>query len=328
MAVFYRGEAPIDVRLGDEDVLQLYLGDVLLWDGTIPVIVNAPPALGTGAVPAPTLVVGAVLDVPAALGTGVVPVPDIAGGAGVDAPAALGTGAVPSPDLSVGVVIAAPAAPGTGIVPAPAVGETVVDASPALGTGTVPPPAFSGGATMPGIEATGGGEAPDPVVSTGVTVGTPAATGTGSVPAPEFVSFAPSSMTKNGAFSLSSTSYVKVTGWAADTTGYPGSTVTSDELVIQAAATGVTIAASVIWTGSSFARTVTMRLLQNGAVIATGTAASIPVSPGTGTATVAATNVTVAAGDVIRLEALKDFGTGNPTANTNTASYVRATKPS
>ncbi|WP_280333107.1 hypothetical protein [Nocardia wallacei] len=189
--------------------------------------------------------------------------------------------------------------------------------------------AFSGAGLLAAVGApaltaqfSGAGAMTAPAVPTA----TAALSGAGALTATATV-FAPSSMTKDGTFTQSSTSYTKVTGWAADTTGYPGSTVSSDELVIQSSSTGITIAASVVWTGSSFTRQITMRLLQNGTVIATGSAASIPVSPGTGTATVTATNVTVTAGDVIRLEAIRDFGTGNPTATTNSASYVRATKP-
>lgn len=135
--------------------------------------------------------------------------------------------------------------------------------------------------------------------------------------------FLPAGMTKNGTFTLSATAYTQVTGWLADTTNYPGSTLSGDDLVAQAAGTGKTISASVLWSNSSgFTRTAQMQLKLNGSIIATGPAVSVP-NGGSATATVSATNQTVAQGDLIRLEAQKDFGTGNPTAGTNTSSYVR-----
>lgn len=135
--------------------------------------------------------------------------------------------------------------------------------------------------------------------------------------------FLPSGMTKNGTFTLSATSYTQVTGWLADTTNYPGSSVSSDDLVVQSAGTGKTISATILWSNSSgFTRTVQLQLKLNGSIIATGTATSVP-NGGSATVTVSATGQTVAAGDLVRLEAQRDFGTGNPTAGTNTSSYVR-----
>ncbi|WP_280393258.1 hypothetical protein [Nocardia wallacei] len=324
MSLFYRGEAPIDVRLGDLDVLQLYLGDELIWDGTTPVLINAPTVRGGGHVPAAALSAGSTLAAETVHGAGLAPAPAVGGGAGVTAPAVLGVGEVPAPVLSLGMVVELLAALGGGTVPVPAVGETRIDAEPALGGGGMPSAVFSGGTVVTAVESTGGGDMPDPVLGTGVTVSAPAAAGGGDMPDPEFVAFTPAGMTKSGTFTLSSTTNVPVTGWTADA----GSTVTSDQLVIATAGTGITIAASQQWAlTTAFTRTVTMRLVRNGSeVLATGAAATIPAN-GSGTATVTATGVTVAAGDTIRLEALKDFGTGNPTATAGGSNRVTATKP-
>lgn len=157
------------------------------------------------------------------------------------------------------------------------------------------------------------------------TISAATATATGQNITGTAVDFTPSGMTKNGTFGLGS-SYVQMTGWLANTTSYPGSTVSSNDLVVQSSGAGKTIEASIIWTStsSSFTRSVTMRLKLNGTVIATGATATVPGGIGnTVTATVTATGVTVVAGDLIRLEATGVNTTNQPNANTSTSSYVR-----
>ncbi|MBF6538195.1 hypothetical protein IU418_13375 [Nocardia farcinica] len=139
--------------------------------------------------------------------------------------------------------------------------------------------------------------------------------------------FNPSSMTKSGTFSGLTNGFVPVTGWVADTTNYPGSSVSGSDLVVQSTGTGKTVSASVVWTASgAFARNVTMRLKNQttGAILATGDPVSVPGN-GSATATVTATGVSVTAGDLIRLEADGGNTTSRPTAQTNTNSYVRVT---
>jgi hypothetical protein len=109
--------------------------------------------------------------------------------------------------------------------------------------------------------------------------------------------FRASGMTEGSSFTLPS-AYTTVTGWVADTSHYPGSTVSSNGLVVQNTKTGAVITCNVGYT-SSFAMTVTLRLFQNGTQIAQGSATASATS---GTATVSATvNVTV--GDVITVQA-------------------------
>ncbi|MBF6358221.1 hypothetical protein IU449_27365 [Nocardia higoensis] len=148
-------------------------------------------------------------------------------------------------------------------------------------------------------------------------------TGVGSLAAAG-VTFAPSSMTKDGAY-VAPNGFGQVTGWVADTTNYPGSTISGSDLVVQSTGTGKTVSASVVWTANStFSRPVTMRLRNQttGVILATGSQVSVPGS-GTATATVTATGVSVTAGDLIRLEADGGNNTSKPSALTNTASYVR-----
>jgi hypothetical protein len=132
------------------------------------------------------------------------------------------------------------------------------------------------------------------------------------------VGFAPSGMTKNGTFAIQG-GYTKVTSWTADTTNYPGSTVVSDGLVVQAANSSATITANIPWTGS-LSMTVTVRIKVGATVVATGTG----VSGTSGTSTAVATGQTLSAGDNITVEAIStqaNFGT----VTSGTGTYVRVT---
>jgi len=146
----------------------------------------------------------------------------------------------------------------------------------------------------------------------------------------EVITFIPSGMTKSGASSRLGTSFAQVDGtWAADTTNYPGSTVDGGDLVIQRSATGVTIEASVVWTTHhAFGnRDIYMQLRQGASTILATTVTPLQLSQSSsGTLSLTATNVTVTAGDKIRLEARCNL-TNSISAQPNAASYVRATRP-
>lgn len=110
-----------------------------------------------------------------------------------------------------------------------------------------------------------------------------------------------------------------VTKWAADTTNYPGSVVDGNALVCQGTKTSATVSASVSWSTGTHPNSISARLLRNGNVIATGTAAN----PATATAT-----VDVAAGDRITLE-ISDASMWAPytqaVINAGGSTYVRVT---
>ncbi len=131
-------------------------------------------------------------------------------------------------------------------------------------------------------------------------------------------SFLPSGMTKNGTFTIPA-SYTKILSWTADTTNYPGSTVSSDGLVVQGANSSATITANIPWT-ASLSMTVTVRIKVNNVVVATGSGAT-----GTsGTSTALATGQTVATGDNITVEVVSTQANfGSVSSGTNT--YVRVT---
>lgn len=132
-------------------------------------------------------------------------------------------------------------------------------------------------------------------------------------------SFAPSGMNKNGSTFTLASSYTQVTGWTADTTGYPGSTVTSDALAVQGSTSNATVAATCPWT-SSLSCTVTLRLFKNGSQIVQGSGSS-----GTaGTATASVGGITLTTGDTITVQAISTQGSFTSIAS-GSGTFVRIT---
>ena len=122
---------------------------------------------------------------------------------------------------------------------------------------------------------------------------------------PAATAFTPSGMYKNGSTQSAGSSSSQITGWVADTAAFPGSTVSSDGLVVQAASDDATVTANIAFSGT-FSGTWTVRLYLNGAQIAQGPG----VNASSGTATAEATGVTVAPGDVVtvRISTTSSFG--------------------
>lgn len=104
----------------------------------------------------------------------------------------------------------------------------------------------------------------------------------------------PSGMNKSGTANVAA-SWAQVTGWTADTTTYPGSTVTSNALNSQGSKSSASISCSIAWSAGSFGNTVAVRVKQNGTVIATGSGSTS--SPSTASAT-----VNVGGGDTFTIE--------------------------
>ncbi|MEV4156048.1 hypothetical protein AB0J48_23785 [Nocardia salmonicida] len=152
-------------------------------------------------------------------------------------------------------------------------------------------------------------------------------TGIGQLSMVTVPSFAPAGMTKSApAWTQMANDWLTVAGWAADTGTYPGSTVNTDGIVAQAAKAAATLAASIVFTAAGAVTVnVTLRLTVNGVVVATGTATPVPAST---SATVTVSMVrSIAAGDVVRVQAMGNqfLNVYNPTAQVNSASYVRIT---
>ncbi|MFD3511237.1 hypothetical protein [Nocardia sp. NPDC058666] len=151
-------------------------------------------------------------------------------------------------------------------------------------------------------------------------------TGNGQLSLDTQQSFAPSRMTKSPAWNQLPNTFVVVPGWVADTANYPGSVVNSDGVIAQAPKSGATLAASIVFTApGGISGDVTLRLTVNNVVVATGVATSVP-SSGSATANVSVVRA-ISMGDIVRVEAkgTQFSPTFNPTAQINTASYVRIT---
>ncbi|MBH0775015.1 hypothetical protein [Nocardia bovistercoris] len=145
-------------------------------------------------------------------------------------------------------------------------------------------------------------------------------TGTGNLTAAVVPGFRPSGMNKSGTQTgpNAQNTWVQVVGWTADTTSYPGSTVTTNALVSLGAKASATVAANVSWTPSGSSNSISARLKKNGTVIATGSAASPAV---------VSTTVAVAENDLITLEVSDSYGLAGIAQATINASgtYIRIT---
>lgn len=127
----------------------------------------------------------------------------------------------------------------------------------------------------------------------------------------------PAGMALSSSFSAAaSSSYQQITGFAADTTNYPGSTVSSNALVIPSTAT-YTLSASASWSSTFSSYAGTLEIERNGTVVVTGSAG---VAGSTGTCT-ATTTLACTAGDLITLW----YEYSLYLATTVTAAYVHAT---
>jgi len=131
--------------------------------------------------------------------------------------------------------------------------------------------------------------------------------------------YKPSGMLLSSSFAATpNNSYQQVTGFVADTTNYPGSTVSSNALVLQSGGS-TTLTASATWS-SSLAGAGQLQIERNGTVVVTGSAAA-SATTGTATATV---NITGTAGDLITLWWFYSTFTNETLAATTT--FLHATK--
>ncbi|WP_280357057.1 hypothetical protein [Nocardia otitidiscaviarum] len=147
-------------------------------------------------------------------------------------------------------------------------------------------------------------------------------TGSGTVAAAAS-SFAPSGMTKSGSNYNIPSSATEVPTWTADTSGYPGSTLSGNGLVANGSKTGASLSSSCSITNTqAISVTVTLYLWVNGALVATGAGANIAAF-GSGTATVSHT-MNIGSGDVVTLRASASVA-NYCRINTGASSYVRIT---
>jgi hypothetical protein len=139
------------------------------------------------------------------------------------------------------------------------------------------------------------------------------------IAAPASATFAASGMVKSGSTaSTSSAAWAQLKTWTADTTNYPGSTVSSDALISQGGKASATISTSIAWTGGLYP-SIQVRIKVNDALAVTG--ATSTTSPSTATVT-----TTIADGDRITVEII-DNGSYASSAyasiTTGATTYVR-----
>ncbi|MFC9995767.1 hypothetical protein [Nocardia sp. NPDC127526] len=125
---------------------------------------------------------------------------------------------------------------------------------------------------------------------------------------------------------ISTYEWKRVIGLTADTASYPGSTVTSDQLVVPAAGTGVTITASIRWENSKVASyPVSMRLKVDGVIVKGETQFDIGAKASK-VCIVEATNQTVRVGSLVTVESTNDFVTGPVIVADVASNFLRVTK--
>lgn len=313
--IFTRRQPAQLLRLGGQAVVAAYLGDLLIWDGTISAFVNAPKAtasaLGlaplvqsqpptitvptataTAAALAPMIGVSSTITAPIATATAAASNLVVSADANITVPIATASAAAIAPLSDAALVI--PTATATAQAHVPVIGTTGsfnVGIPTAIASAAALQPAVAVSATIAPPVATASGAALAPVVSRGATITPPVAAATAAATAPvvAVAVFAPSGMSKNGTQTWqTSATWIPITSWTANTGTYPGSSVASDRLVVQGSKTNATISASIPFSGGIFSSAHTVRLVtQSGTVIATGAA----VNANSGTCTVTANNV-------------------------------------
>ncbi|WP_280319810.1 hypothetical protein [Nocardia wallacei] len=180
MPLFGRGRAPKYLRLGETPVPQAYLGEDVVFDGTVPAALSLPRATATAAALPPTVVAGVILQAPAATAVSEARVPVITAGATLLPAPAVATAAALPPSISAGIALALPTAvagadalvPDTQVV---AAGDVLLPRADASAQALVPAVSVVAQATLP--VATAVAEALAPAVAGGGAAALPAAAG-------------------------------------------------------------------------------------------------------------------------------------------------------
>ncbi len=192
MPIFQNGKAPVAMRYIDpagveHHVVAAYLGDRLVWDGTVPASVTAPRMHGGGGVPLPAVCAAATLDAPILSGNSEMLVPLPGGGGGVSVPLFAGTADVLEPLIGGSATVAPGAMEGHGEIHEPGIGTEVPGVAivpTATGTGSILVPAVHVPADIEAPTMNGAAEVGVPRMAAGAAVRVPASTGHGSVLAP------------------------------------------------------------------------------------------------------------------------------------------------
>lgn len=344
---FSRGQTGL-LYVGEDAVVAAYLGDLLIWDGTVSAFVSIPAATATAAARAPVVSAqpGAIV-VPVASATASATAPSFRVSTTIAVPIASATASAPTPAVSADATIAVPIATASASA-LPPLSDATIEVPIATATATALPPILTvtGSAAVVVPTASASATALDPTVHVSATIVVPIATASAAARTPAVSSsrtvtvpvasasaaalaptvtvtvFAPSGMTKNSTMTwATSATWVPITSWAANTTTYPGSTVASDRLVVQGVKTNATISAQVPYTGGIFSRQHTIRVVnQSGTVIATGAT----ISADSGTCTVTATNVNLTGVSSVGVQ-MNSSGSNAGTVTSGATSFLTIT---
>lgn len=304
----------------DGPVVAAYLGDLLIWDGTVSAFVSAPRAIATAQasaplvqsqVPAiemptatataealpPTITVGSIVVVPVASATAAAYPPAVSVDATITVPVATASAQAISPLSDATVVVPVATATAQAHVPnVSTTGSSNIGVPVATATTSAYVPAVTVSATIAVPVATASGAALVPSISGSATVTPPAATATAAAYAPTatVVTFTPSGMTKNGTQTWATggtSSWTTITTWTANTGTYPGSSITSNRLVVQGSKTNATLTANAAFTGGTFSRAHRIRLVDQSGTQIGSVGATVSADSGTCTCTVTGVNL-------------------------------------
>ncbi|MEU1526339.1 hypothetical protein ABZ413_29500 [Nocardia rhamnosiphila] len=145
----------------------------------------------------------------------------------------------------------------------------------------------------------------------------------------EVITFVPSGMLKSGPESARyGTGETQITGWAADTANYPGSTLSGNDLVAQRGGDNVTLTASIEFRNAATnTRTLTLRIYVVGNPTPVATSGAVSMSIGaTQFISATATGLTVADLALVRVTAQPNL-TNSIVSTANAAGYVRVLQP-
>ncbi len=192
MPIFQNGKAPVAMRYIDpagveHHVVAAYLGDRLVWDGTVPASVTAPRMHGGGGVPLPAVCAAAALDAPILSGTGEMLVPLPGGGGGVSVPLFAGDADVLEPLIGGSATVAPEAMEGHGELHEPGIGTEVPGVAivpTATGAGSISTPTVRVPATIEAPVAEGSGIVSEAQVTAGAALAVPSGSGAGEVLTP------------------------------------------------------------------------------------------------------------------------------------------------
>lgn len=180
MPLFGHGRAPKYLRLGETPVPQAYLGEDVVFDGTVPATLSMPRALATAAAHPPAVVAGVILAAPTATAVSEARVPVMTAGANLLPSPAEATAAALLPSISAGIAFELPAAVAGADALVPDVqvvasGDVLMPRADATAQALVPAVSVVAQATLPTAAAVA--EALIPTVAGGGAVTLPAISG-------------------------------------------------------------------------------------------------------------------------------------------------------